>query len=595
MTPTEQIKSKLDIVDFISGYIQLKPAGSSWKARCPFHNEKTPSFMVSRDRQSWHCFGCNEGGDIFTFVQKIEGMDFSATLKFLAEKAGVRLEVRADTSTTKRARLLEVNRIAAEVFHKILSDAPVAAQARKYLQDRGLTNETIRNFKIGYATDSSWDSLVNYLRAKHFSDEEIIAAGLGIRGQRGVYDRFRGRIVFPITNVQGAVIGFTGRVLQETSESGGKYINSPQTDLYNKSGILFGLDKAKQEIRKQNKVVVVEGNMDVIASHQAGIVPVVAASGTALTSEQLELLRRFTTNILLCFDEDAAGQAAADKGISLALSKGYAIKVVTLPKKINGVSIKDPDDCIRADVQVWQDAIDNAQDIMDYYFSLYSRRYPMTTAESKRDFSRAMLSQIARLEDAVERDTWLMRVAQKVGVSEHVLRESFVPSSPTVVASKQAIHSMHEKRTTAETELLALLIATPRLFGVVVDAITPEMLVDNEFRSIYKLLVLYYSTHTSFSYTEFEQFISAESSNLVSALSVVAFRADHAYAGVTDQEAEKELFSIIARLKRSYILNRIQEVQRRLDDAEREKNAQQIASLSHEFNELIAELNALHK
>ena len=299
----DEIKSKVDIVEIIQEYIQLKPAGANWKAPCPFHNEKTPSFMVSRDKQIFHCFGCGEGGDIFTFVQKIENIDFPEALKILAEKAGVKLKKIDPTLVSQKTKLMDICHLAAEFFHKALTSSKEGQISRDYIAKRKLSPQTLADFKIGYAPDS-WDLLLNLLRKKGYKDNDIFLAGLVVKNDRGqLYDRFRQRLMFPIFDQHGNIVGFTGRILDASKENqGGKYVNTPQTLIYNKSLIAYGLDKAKSEIKKQDLVVVVEGNMDVIASHQAGIKNVIASSGTALTLEQLKILQRYSNNLALAFD-----------------------------------------------------------------------------------------------------------------------------------------------------------------------------------------------------------------------------------------------------------------------------------------------------
>lgn len=601
MTPAEQIKSKIDIVDFISGYIQLKPAGSHWKARCPFHNEKSPSFMVSRDRQTWHCFGCSEGGDLFSFYQKIEGLEFPEALRLLAQRAGVQLErgAYAGEDGSKKARLLEAHRLAAELWHRVLTQMPQARPALDYVTGRGIAKTTIDDYRLGYAPDS-WDVLTSFLKKKGFTEQEIIDAGLGIRGQRGVYDRFRGRVMFPIANAQGAIIAFTGRLLDEQSQQGGKYVNSPETPLYKKAHVLFGLDKAKQEIRKQDRVVLVEGNMDVLASHQAGVFPVVAASGTALTEQQLQLIKRFTNNIILCFDEDAAGEKAADKGIDLALAQGFSLRVVRLPKEIGGKAIKDPDDCIRADVSAWIAAIDGAAGIMEYYFDVFSRRFPADTAEGKKRFAAAMAARIAKLESPVERDAWLSRVAQKVGVQASVVREQFAkqpragastaqPRVPAAAAPSRPGHDQALAR-----RFLALILKFPQLQAAAIDQAAPELLADGDEQTLYKTLIMRYSVHTSFAYPEFERYLVSEHPALAELCTILSLQGDQEFETIDASAAQRELAAITRSLKRSHITKRLSLVGDQLRAAEQQKNTELITRLSHTFNELTDELRTLH-
>ncbi|MEK7139605.1 MAG: DNA primase, partial [Patescibacteria group bacterium] len=335
--PTEEIKAKIDVVDLVGEYVKLTPGGANWKGRCPFHAEKTPSFMVSRDKQIWHCFGCSEGGDIFTFIQKIEGLDFPDALRLLANRAGVAIKQEDPSIASQRTRLLNLNNLAAQYFHRVLRDSQLARGAREYLVKRGVDDLTVDNWQLGYAPDS-WDTTSKFLASKGYSEHEIFLAGLSIRREKasGFYDRFRNRLVFPIRDVHGHVIAFSCRALDPESTEA-KYINTSQTPLFNKGQVLFGLDQAKTASRESKYVVVVEGNLDVITSHQFGVTPVVATCGTALTEEHVNLIKRYAPTVILSFDQDAAGQKAAERGVAIALRGGLAVKLLTMP------SGEDPD------------------------------------------------------------------------------------------------------------------------------------------------------------------------------------------------------------------------------------------------------------
>ena len=311
MTNLEEIKNRLNIIDVVQEYLPLKKAGANWKAPCPFHNEKSASFMVSDTKQIWHCFGCGEGGDIFGFVMKIDGVEFSEALKTLAKKAGVELRHEDPKFTNQKTRAMEISDQAAKFFHAYLLKSTEAEAAREYLKRRGLTDQTIEEFQIGLAPNM-WEGLLQVLAKKGYKPEELVSAGLVIKSDRradSYYDRFRNRIMFPITDVAGNVRGFTGRLMPEEEkkpDAGGKYMNTPETVIYNKGHIIYGLDKAKLAVKAKNEMVIVEGQMDVIASHQAGVKNVVASSGTAFTPEQFNMLKRYAETILLSFDTDAA-------------------------------------------------------------------------------------------------------------------------------------------------------------------------------------------------------------------------------------------------------------------------------------------------
>ncbi|MGC9048907.1 MAG: DNA primase [Patescibacteria group bacterium] len=423
----DEIKSKIDIVDLVSEYIQLKPAGVNFKALCPFHREKTPSFFVSPERQIWHCFGaCNDGGDIFKFIMKIEGVEFPEALRILAQKAGVEINRRDYHLMSQRTKLLDITKITAKFYHLILLKSSLAEKAREYLKERGLKTETIKEFQLGFAPNR-WDELYKFLTKKGFKEQDIELAGLIIKSSKysntktsdsSYFDRFRNRIMFPINDLYGNPVGFTGRIVPWTEEKEvAKYINTPETPIYNKSRILYGLDKAKMTIKEKDSVILVEGNMDVIACHQANSKNVVASSGTALTLEQVKLLKRYTNNLLLAFDVDIAGEAATQKGINIALQEEMNVKIIQVPEG------KDPDECIKENPQKWLRAIEQAKPIMDYYFDLAFKNKNPQKIEDKKAITKILLPVIVKFGDAVERDYWLKFLANKIDTSESALRD----------------------------------------------------------------------------------------------------------------------------------------------------------------------------
>ncbi len=424
-----KIKEKIDVVDLISEYIQLKPAGINHKGLCPIHHEKSPSFMVNRERQSWHCFGCGKGGDIFSFIQELEGMEFRDALKFLADKAGVQLSrTGSSVETSQKNRIKAINHEAAKFFHYILTKLPQSKSAEDYLINRGLSRDTIQAWQIGFVPDQ-WDLLVKYLLKKGHAIDDILASGLAIkkegvdaRSMRGFYDRFRGRIMFPIWDAHDTVVGFTGRVLVETEHSGGKYVNTPQTMLYDKSRVLFGLNKAKREIKAKDLIVMVEGQMDVIACHQAGMTNVVATSGTALTEHQIALLKRYSNNIALSFDGDVAGVAAAKRGIDLLIEAGMNVKVIEIPEGQG----KDPDECIKKNKETWFAAVVNAKEIMNWYFDRSFAHANIADPKAKQQIANELLQEISRIPYAVERDHWLTQLSHRLQVDVSVLREDML-------------------------------------------------------------------------------------------------------------------------------------------------------------------------
>ena len=415
MDEVAEVKSRLDIVEVVGGYIPLKQSGRNLKAPCPFHNEKSASFMVSPEKGIYHCFGCGEGGDMISFIEKMEGLDFRGALELLARRAGVELRAKKGESqeaAKHKARLLKAHELAVNFFQASLVRNPKALEY--VIKQRGLNRQTVKDFQIGYAPDS-WDGLSNVLQKNGFTQRELIDAGLAGQkeGRSTVYDHFRGRIMFTICDRDGRPVGFTGRVLDDSVP---KYLNTPQTMLYDKSSAIFGLHLAKAAIRETNEVVLVEGNMDVIASHQAGITQVVATSGTALTLEQLRTLSKLTKTIKLSFDADRAGLAATERAIELGQKLGLTLQMVSTGEA------KDPDELIKTSPDAWRLAIANAAYIVDYLFDRFEHEYDLTSAVGKRQYSDRMSANLRRLADPVERDHYVKQLAKKLDVSEEAIR-----------------------------------------------------------------------------------------------------------------------------------------------------------------------------
>jgi len=421
-SPIDEIKNRLDIVEVISSYIKLHKTGANFRALCPFHSEKKPSFFVSPARQIWHCFGgCGTGGDIFKFVMQIEGVEFGDALRILAQKAGVELKRYTPEYAklkTERQRLYEICELATRFFEKQLAESKIGKEAKKYLLARGITEESIKKWRISYAPDV-WQGLSDFLTSRGYQQEEIKKAGLGLSSEQGsFYDRFRGRIIFPIFDLNSQVVGFGGRVFKEKDkEEIAKYVNTPNTLLYDKSRILYGLDKAKLEIRKKDSCILVEGYTDVILAHQVGTENVVATSGTALTPYQLKILRRYSNNLILGFDMDVAGDTATKRGIDLAQIQGFDIKVIRLPEG------KDAADVVSINPKEWEKAISNPKSILDFYFESAFSRENFKTPEGKKEISKILLPPIKRIPNKIEQSYWVQKLTKDLEAKEEDIRE----------------------------------------------------------------------------------------------------------------------------------------------------------------------------
>jgi DNA primase len=429
-TTTEQIKERLSIVDVVGGYVKLERAGVNFKARCPFHTEKTPSFFVSPTRNSYHCFGCAKSGDVFTFVQELEGLDFRGALKMLAERAGVVIENEPRERTDERERLFRALEAACTFFERELMGAP---EAREYILKRGLTEVSITHWRIGFVAEG-WQRLRDELQRQGFLESELERAGLVKRGERSFYDRFRSRIMFPIMDSAGRVVAFSGRIFGAAADdpNAAKYLNSPETELFRKSAILYGFDKAKHSIRKLHCAILVEGQMDLVLAHQAGFTNTVALSGTALTDAQCKLLKRLTDNLLIALDADSAGIAAARRSAVEALSHGLDVKVAALPEG------KDPADLICESREEWRRVIRAATHVIEFTLDMFERAHHSDQRAFRREAARAVVPSLASLVSAVERAHFVSLVASRLALPESAIVEEVARYRPERQVSSAA-------------------------------------------------------------------------------------------------------------------------------------------------------------
>jgi DNA primase len=459
---TAEIKSKLPVIDVVGETVALKRAGTVYKGLCPFHAEKTPSFIATPDRETWHCFGCGEHGDIFTFVMRRDGLEFREALERLAEKAGVELSERTAREDRRRKRLREALEAAIAFYRQVLLQAHQAERARTYLLvERAFTEETLERFGIGYALNN-WEALTKRLRAKGFTDAELTDAGLASPSNRGgVYDRFRGRIIIPIRDASGRPIGLGGRIMPGVE--GPKYLNSPATALFDKSRTLYGVDLAKASIRREKLAVIVEGYTDVMAAHQAGFTNVVASLGTALTAGQVELANRYADAVALAYDVDLAGEAATQRGLVEELQGVVSkVRVIRIP------SGKDPDELIRTDPDGWRASVADAQELLPYFMERAAGEVDMRQAQGRSAYTRRMLDLLRRLPDRIEQDSYVPQLARLAGIDERVLRDELTrgprPMPVRPAGDAEDADGQAEPRVgPLEREALTLLLLNPAL------------------------------------------------------------------------------------------------------------------------------------
>jgi DNA primase len=430
MSVIDEVKQKSDIVEVAGQYTRLTKAGRNFKGLCPFHSEKHPSFFIYPEQQSWHCFGaCNTGGDVFSFVMKQQNIGFGEALRFLAEKAGVTVPsgARQEADKERYERLYQANEAASQYFHNLLLNSTAGEKARSYVAQRGLSEKTVASFQLGYSPNS-WDSLKQHLMEKGYTESELTEAGLIIEVESGTsHDRFRNRLMFPIFDVRGRITGFGARVLDESLP---KYINSPQTPIFDKSGNLYGINFAREAIRQQNGTVLVEGYMDVITAHQNGFINAVASMGTSVTEKQIDNIKRLSQNITLALDADAAGEEAMLRCVGYENTLDAEIKVAILP---NG---RDPDDVIREDATKWQYLLEHALPVVDYTFDMVTAELNLATAKDKTLTVGKLLPIVAEIEDPVRQAHYLQKLAVLVKVNERTLEAALSKVKPKPVRGK---------------------------------------------------------------------------------------------------------------------------------------------------------------
>ncbi len=604
MSQVEEIKSKLDIVDVIREYIPLKAVGANFQALCPFHNEKTPSFVISPDKQIWHCFGCGRGGDVLSFVMEKENLSFIEVLRLLAVKAGVVLKYENSQQYSKRNRILDILELASKYYAHLITEAE-GKEVLNYLLQRGLSWETIKNWRLGYSPDS-WDRLYTFLKArplsgKKYTDEEIFIAGLSVKKNSATegnydskpssyYDRFRDRIMFPIWGVNDNIIAFTARInpASNRSEKVGKYINSPQTQVYDKSKVLFGLNKAKTAIREQDLAIVVEGQMDVISGHQHGFNNLVASSGTALTADQVKLLKRFTSNVALLFDMDKAGQLATDRGIKAVLAQELNLKIIVLP------DYKDPDECLQNKPDDLKQAILEAKPMLDYYFFKISADLDLDILDNKSQIRDKMFVMIDLVVNKTEQGYWLKRISESLGFFETDVREEFIKWQNKNRATIKTKISKELNPPILETSredklaesLLALLIKFPEFINYSVSNLVPEDLPSASMVQFYKDFIIYYNKEASLDYKNFRIYLVEIANGSEELLDKLILLGEKDFYSYESSQVKAEVINIITELQKYTKQKKIQKLQQAISSAEQAGRSEELAELMNKLKNL---------
>ena len=579
MDAVEEVKSRLAIEDVIGEYVELKRSGRNFKGLSPFTNEKTPSFMVSPEKQIWHDFSSGKGGNMFGFIMEVEGLDFKAALQLLARKAGVDLDQFSDrpsTSSQLKKRLYEANELAARFYQAQLKANP---QALNYLlKTREFNKQTIINFKFGYSPNKA-DTLTTFLTKKGFTADEMKRAGLVTERYRGLADMFRGRIMIPLCDAQGNVVGFTARLLNDEQDSP-KYINTAATIIYDKSRNVFGLDKAKNSIRKDGYVVVVEGNLDVVSAHQAGSLNVVATAGTAMTEYHLKELKRFSGDIRLCFDADQAGINATERAIPLAQKIGVTLSIIDLD------GAKDPDELIHKDVHMWQDALNKKIYAMDWLIEQYKNQLDLKSAQGKKIFTDTILGTVRRLTDPVEKDHYVKELSRITGVSLSAVEAKLnqVPHQSNRLKKKVKNQNSpdpesleHQK---LEDHFLSMTLMQPRLRDLLKD-FKDEYFIKDDAKKVFKFL----SKNIEFGGVQKE---AKALRPVIDYVKIISLQFEELYQDLEFNDLREQASRLKIRLIASYVAKQKTNLVRQIEDLPDGKSPDGLLRQINELNKLLA-------
>lgn len=584
----DEVKGRTDIVAIIGERIELKKAGRNFKATCPFHGEKTPSFMVSPELQIFKCFGCGEAGDVFAFLEKYEGMEFGEALKYLADRAGIKLKRTEFGASSEKEKLIEINTQVVRFYNYLLLKHPVGAKALEYLiKQRGLKKETIEEFKLGFSPESSYALKKFLVDKKKFLPSDIEKAGIGIPRGQNLYDRFNGRVIFPLFDHRGNPIGFAGRVLPWDKRETGKYINSPETPLYHKSNVLFGLNLTRSFIKKKKIAIVVEGELDLISSWQAGIKNIVAIKGSALTDEQVKLLSRFAQKFILALDSDMAGDAAARRGIKVASDIGVEVKVA----KITG--FKDPDEAARGNIESYKKDLIGAEGVWDYLIDSVFARINSESGAGKSKISKEIIPILAEIGDKIVQAHYANIIARKLGVPLEAVTEELTRISDKSVTAETPSATFKDTTGLARKELLE-----ERFLALAFQS-DPKILLSKQVAGLISLplnkkLVEEYAKFDSkkaFNVTEFGKTLPAELFPAFSEMVLV----DNQDLLENPDEFNRELDLVKKELKIHTVKEKLKLLASQMRETEEKGEAEKLLVAQNEFNKLAKSLSGFEE
>jgi DNA primase len=572
----EKLKERIDIVELIGSYIQLKKAGRNFKGNCPFHQEKTPSFVVSPDRQIWRCFGsCGIGGDAIAFYMKYENLSFLEALKDLCKRYGIEMEQMPveDKMAQYKEQLIKINQVATDFYHYILTKSSIGKPALDYLTKRSITEKIINTFQLGYSP-SSWDSLARFLQTKKFTYSEMVDSGLCIQKQQGgsVYDRFRGRIMFPLKDHRGNTVGFSGRIVSGESEA--KYVNTPETTLYHKRSMLFGLHLTKDAVKKENKIILVEGEFDMIMPYQHGISTIAAIKGSALTTEMLQLIKRYTNKVFLALDADKAGEEAIRRAIEVAEPMGFELGVITIPDG------KDPDEAVRTNEIEFKKSLEHPIPVYDFLLQLFAKKYPPSDPFNKKQIGDEIAPFLYAITNPIVQSYYIKQLAKLLDVSED--------AAGRVVRGYRKKRLVRQYKPEVEVKkpgrdlviqhfLLEQLLHSPSLaphMAEVQDLITEEVFTAPAYGKLFTKLKEKASLPGPFDINEFIKTLPAE----------LASVADELYlkASSEEQDTAKSLKHIAYEIKRNYLRGQLKNIL----NSDSEANEEKLKDLQAQLKEL---------
>ena len=592
----QEVKDKTDIVELISSFIPVKKAGRNFKANCPFHNEKTPSFVISPDRQIWHCFGsCNDGGDVIKFMMKWENITFYEALKELAQRANITLKTLniEDKEWQKKEKLYKINALSADFFHHILTKTPFGKQAMEYLKQRGGSEAIAGTFQLGYAPNS-WDSLIKFLTKKGFAAEELIQAGVVVKNNGGrMYDRFRGRLIFPIKDIRGNVIAFSGRIIDK-KESEAKYINTPETEIYHKRESLYGIYLAKEAIKKENNVLLVEGEFDMISPYQQSIENVVAVKGSALTKDQLTLLKRLTSRLTFAFDADKAGAEAIKKAIQEAEQMDFEMYVLDW-----GDESKDPDEMVRNHLVEFKQKLKSPISIYDFIIKLAQKKYGGESAFEKKKLGEEVGSFIASITNPIIQSHYIKKVATILEVSEdsvmsilkqknqkNVPKEQFLP--------KAIVQPKIDRDELMEKYILSCLFQHEKPYtiaDILVGVLTPTDFSVGSYKKIFERFIKFKPEHEKLDLNAFCNSLPAELQEVCNELFL--YNLEDLQAVISIKGDEKGQFEKIAlQIKKNSLKKAIQDCLMGADEDRSRED--ELTSLNTSLKEVEKRINLLY-